>query len=122
GGFVLLIRVAGMTMEKLTALDVRQKLPSAMYFNVVAYCLAPSLFAPLPIVGPLIALGWIVVLWMIGAKKRLQAAWAASIIGPMVTGIVMFAIAGGVYYVGGFAYGMAMGDTVTKIVAPSHGR
>ncbi len=113
--FIGIVRVAAMTMDRLTAMDIKQKLPRAMYFNVVAYCLAPSVLAPLPIVGPLLALTWIVFLWIIAARKRLHAAWAASIISGMMMGVVMIALAGGVYYVGGFVYGMAMGDTVTKM-------
>jgi hypothetical protein len=121
-GFVVLIRVAAITLEKLTALDMRQKLPPSMYFNVIAYCLAPSLLAPLPMVGPVLALTWIVLLWILAARKRLHAAWAASIIGALMTGVTVVALAGAVYYVGGFAYGMAMGDSVTKIAPPSRGR
>ncbi len=61
-------------------------------------------------------------LWIVAARKRLQAAWAASIISGLMTGVVMVALAGGVYYVGGFVYGMAMGDTTTKIAPASHAR
>lgn len=71
-GIVLLMRLAAMLFHKLASSETRYRVPVAMPINLFAYSLAPSLLAPIPYLGPVVAVVGILVLLIIANSTRLQ--------------------------------------------------
>ena len=73
--------------------DMKHRVPNHVLFNIFAYCLGPSLLAPIPAVGPLLAVLWIVVLLMVAAKVRLSISMAGAVVNTMMV-FIGFAVIG----------------------------
>lgn len=73
GSWVLLMLISRLFHALLTG-GSSNKAPPVLCFNVLAYCMGPSLLAIIPHpAAALVALLWITLLWIIGAASRLGA-------------------------------------------------
>ncbi len=77
--------------------DMKRRVPNHVLFNIFAYCLGPSLLAPIPAIGPVLAVLWIVALLMVAAKVRLNISMAGAVVNTMMV-FIGFAVAGFLIY------------------------
>jgi hypothetical protein len=68
----LLNLVARLAYKLISAGEMKVKFPPVLLYNVYAYALGPSVLAPIPYVGPLLALLWIFALFVYGCRTRLM--------------------------------------------------
>jgi hypothetical protein len=100
GGIWLLLKIINSFYFKLTVLDSHSKASPILTYNVLAYSLAPSLLAVVPIAGPPLAIFWIFVLWIALGMKRLKIKPGGAVIASILTFIATAAITIGVYFAG----------------------
>ncbi len=87
--------------------DARQQAPATLIHNVYAYCLGPSLLAPIPILGPLAAGAWIVVLLIVAAIHRLEVKFSGAIVCTLLAVGAAAGIGAGVYFAARVAWWVA---------------
>jgi hypothetical protein len=88
-------------------------IPGTLLYNINAYALGPSLFAPIPIAGPIIALLWIWIDAVIVGGSRIRLKPAAAIIDAILGYVSVLVIAGAVGYLGTLVLNYtAIGDPV----------
>jgi hypothetical protein len=100
----LFVKFCTVTYFKLISSEVKGRAPSVLMYNILGYCMGPSLLAPIPIVGPPLALLWILILFMIAGIKRLHVSAGGAIIGAGLTLICAGAIGVAVYFAGNFIW------------------
>lgn len=100
--------------HKLVATEIKSVLPTPLTFNIVAYCMGPSLLAPLPFVGPPLALAWILVALMAAGRARLFISWRGAIIDAILAFGVVIVLTAVLYFAGGFLWNFVMPPAVEK--------
>jgi hypothetical protein len=75
----------------MVATEMTSKAPPILVVNIFGYCLGPSLVAPVPYVGPPLAMIWILFALIVGGVSRLKLSMKGSMIGALVS---VFAIVG----------------------------
>jgi hypothetical protein len=96
---VVIARVAAIVFGKLISTEIRATdAPQVLLFNLFAYCLAPSIFAIIPIIGVPIAAIWIFVLMMVAALKKLRLKIGGAIINTLLTSIACAACGLGLFF------------------------
>jgi hypothetical protein len=113
GGFgcYLLFRIYNLIYAKLVTQEKDSGLiPDTLLYNINAYALGPSLFAPIPIAGPIIALLWIWIDAVVVGGSRIRLKPAAAIIDAVLGYISILAIAGVVMYGGKYLLSYTIGE------------
>lgn len=114
---VLLNRMAALLVHRLavaTASGIGSRSPTVLTQNVLAYAMAPSLLAPIPYVGPLLAAAWITALIVVGARARLRVSFANALTCSIIAGAACVAIAMVLYYGGRSLWSRLYGEPVTE--------
>ena len=70
--YLLFIFFVSRVYQKMVATEVKYPTTQALYVNLFAYALGPSLLAVIPIAGPVLTIGWTFVLLIIGGATRLR--------------------------------------------------
>ena len=90
GAFVLLL-LASSLFFKLTSHDMVAKAPPVLIRNTLSYLMAPNIFALIPIsikgipVGPVLAILWMMFLWMVAGRGRLHLPKGGAFVAPILT-------------------------------------
>lgn len=101
GGTWLLMNLAARLFYKLaTAGELKAKIPPVLIYNIMAYCLAPSVLAPIVyrLIGPTVAAAWIVLLVMYAAKRRLAMKLGGAIVCTSFSLVALLAAGVGIYW------------------------
>jgi len=72
GAVLLFIFFVSRVYQKMVATEVKYPTTQALYVNLFAYALGPSLLAVIPIAGPVLAIGWTFVLLIVAGSTRLR--------------------------------------------------
>lgn len=101
GGLWLLMNLASKLFYKLaTSGEMKAKAPPILIYNVMAYCLAPSVLSLFvyKLIGPLVAAAWIVLLIMYAAMARLAIKLGGAIVCTMFSVVALLAAGVGIYW------------------------
>lgn len=124
GGLFLLFRLYNLIYGKLIAQEkTASKIPDVLLFNVNAYALGPSLLAPIPFAGPVLAGLLIFINLIIAGRKRLNLRMAAALIDAIISFVIVTVIAfAGYWIVGGLLLPQLLDhpvtDTTPKVISP----
>ncbi|HWP39685.1 MAG TPA: hypothetical protein VNL70_02080 [Tepidisphaeraceae bacterium] len=92
----VLLELAATVLHKLNSMEPTSRAPAVLHYNVLAYNLGASALAPLPLIGPPVALVWILLTTILAARTRLHVSTAAAIVNSVLTALlVMVVLAGG---------------------------
>src|SRR4051812_24189123 len=84
---------------------MKVKFPPVLLYNVYAYCLAPSVLAIIPVVGPALAIVWIFALLVYGARSRLMFKTGGAIVCNIFAVVGVLGITFVAYYSLSYLYG-----------------
>lgn len=115
-GVMSLTKFASGMYHKLISTEMKSKAPPVLTYNIFAYCLAPSILAPIPIAGPIIAALWIFLLWIVGGAKRLYVTTKGSVVAGFLTFLAITGILIGLYFVGNFAWSNLTGGSTEELI------
>jgi hypothetical protein len=99
GAFVLLVMFASRMYYALVASELKNAAPRVLLYNMFCYCMGPSILAPIPVIGPPLAIILILVAWCMGGGKRLYISWRGAIVAGMLTMTAVLVIAGAAWFV-----------------------
>ncbi|MGH7176369.1 MAG: hypothetical protein ACREJC_03215, partial [Tepidisphaeraceae bacterium] len=94
----LVWRLSATVYFKLLIQEFTGKVPPVLVANLLAYCLTPSVLSPIPIVGPPLALAWILALGVIAGVRRMQVSVRGAVIGVFIVTIIWAAIGTAAYF------------------------
>lgn len=97
------------------------RITTPLVFNVNAYALGPSVLAIVPIIGPPLAIIWILIDFVIAGLKRLRIRFAGAMIDAIIPYIVVLALATVVYFAGWFLLPYFIGDPTIVTPPPKVG-
>jgi hypothetical protein len=92
------LRIAANLYGRIIEFDMKQKPPGVLVINLLAYGLGPSLLAPIPYAGPLVAWLWILIAWAAIGKRRLGVKTSAAVITPLLTMAAVLLTMWGIYF------------------------
>ena len=92
--YFLLVRLASRTYFGLIATELKNTAPRVLIHNLFCYCLGPSILAPLPLVGPPLALLFIYIAWCVAGARRLFVSWRGAIVAASLSLVLVLVIAG----------------------------
>jgi hypothetical protein len=107
GWAFLMFRLVISLYHKLVITEIKQPVPTTLTFNIAAYAMGPSVFAPIPVVGPLLALVGIFVALVAAGRKRLYITWRGAVIDALIPFAAALLLTVALYFVGGFLLGFA---------------
>jgi hypothetical protein len=90
----MLHAMASAIMSKLNSAETGNRAPPVLTYNVLAYVLGPSILAPIPLIGPLVSLMWIVGLAIRASISRLRLKISTSIVNVLLTTVVVLVTLG----------------------------
>lgn len=99
GAYLLLVSVASRTYLALVSTELKNTAPRVLFHNIFCYCLGPSILAPLPIVGPPLALLLIFINWCVAGGKRLYISWRGAIVAAVLSMALALIIAAALGFV-----------------------
>jgi hypothetical protein len=102
----------------ISAGEMRTKFPPVLLYNVYAYALGPSVLAPIPYVGPPLALLWIFALFVYGARARLRIKTGGAIVCNIFAVVGVLGLAFAAYYVLTYLYGWLYTEAPPDAVPP----
>jgi hypothetical protein len=76
-------------LSKLNSFELGTRAPSALTANIVGYCLAPSLLAPIPVIGPIPSILWIISVAIVVSISRLKLKVGTSIINVLLASLAV---------------------------------
>ncbi len=91
----LLLEIAAAVLGKLNSMELKNRAPAVLTYNAVGYALGPSLLAPIPIVGPIVAVLWIILIGLAASVRRMKVSLGAAIINSVLTAILVLLTAAG---------------------------
>jgi hypothetical protein len=101
GGVFLLFRLYNIIYAKLVAQEKTiTALPDVLLYNVNAYALGPSLLAPIPFIGPPLAVLFIFIDLVIAGRKRLNIRATGALIDALLAFVVCLVVAFLAYWLG----------------------
>ncbi|HEV8604177.1 MAG TPA: hypothetical protein VGQ99_02350 [Tepidisphaeraceae bacterium] len=83
----------------MVATEMTSKAPPILVVNIFGYCLGPSLVAPVPYIGPPLAVTWILIALIVGGVSRLKVSMKGAMIGALVSVFAMVGMFAGVWFV-----------------------
>jgi hypothetical protein len=75
--------------------ELKNTAPRVLLYNMFCYCLGPSILAPIPVIGPPVALLLIFIDWIVGGSKRLYISYRGAIVAAVLTMLAILAMAAG---------------------------
>ncbi len=110
-----LLKLSTGIYRKLIEAEVKTQVPRPLIYNLFAYSLGPSLVAPIPLIGPIIALIWIFIDLVIVGRKRLFISAKGAVIGALIAlGVALGALLAG-YLIVGLVWSQVTSGSVTTI-------
>ncbi len=112
GGLFLLFKLYNLIYGKLIAQEKSASvLPAVLLFNVNAYALGPSLMAPIPVIGPVLAILGIFKNLVTAGSRRLNIRFVGAFIDALLAFIIVIVAGYAGYKVGNFVVHQVLGDT-----------
>jgi hypothetical protein len=96
----LMFRFLSGLYHKLVTTEIKQPVPATLTYNVVAYAMGPSIFAPIPLIGPPFAAIGIFVSMIAAGRKRLYVTWRAAVIDALIPFAAAVVLTMVLYFVG----------------------
>jgi len=90
--------------NQMVATEFKGRGSAVLTFNVFAYCLGPSILAPIPVAGPILALVWILVLLVVAGTGRLYLSTAGVVIAVIISFLGVAALTVGAFFAGDFLW------------------
>jgi hypothetical protein len=123
GGTYLLFRFYNLIYGKLVAQEKTvTSLPDVLLYNVNAYALGPSILAPIPFIGPALALLFIFIDLYIAGRKRLNIRATGALIDALIAYAIVLAAAFLGYWLGNLILHQVLSDpwfdNTPKVAAP----
>jgi hypothetical protein len=87
----LMHRLATLILTKINSIELGSRAPVVLTYSIAGYSLAPSLVAPLPLVGPVISILWIIGVAITASIARLRLKAGTSIINVLLTSLAVLA-------------------------------
>jgi hypothetical protein len=115
GGMILLLRLANFIYQKLLPHGIASRIPSALSYNILAYALGPVLLVLIPCFGWVLALVWLLWLFIYAGIRRLHLGGGTGIISGILTFVVVVGAGFAVYFAGALAWNHTLGPSVTYI-------
>ena len=97
-GAVVFQKFGSRIYYSMVATEMKSKAPVVLVHNIFGYALGPSLLAPIPFVGPILAVIWIVMVLIIGGTTRMKISLAGAITGSVVSMAVMIGACGATWF------------------------
>ena len=72
GGVLLFIHFVSPIYHKMVATEIKHPITPALFVNIFAYALGPSLLALIPVAGPILAVVWRLALLIVAGSVRLR--------------------------------------------------
>lgn len=72
GAVMLFIHFVSRIYHKMVEAEIKQPVTPALFVNLFAYALGPSVLALVPVAGPVVAIGWIFALLVVAGSVRLR--------------------------------------------------
>lgn len=92
--YVLGVLFASRMFRTMVSSELKNAAPPVLLHNVFCYCLGPSLLAMIPIVGPPLAVAFILVAWCSAGAKRLYVSWRGAVVAAVLAMLISLAIVG----------------------------
>jgi hypothetical protein len=97
-GAVLFQKIGSKIYYSMVATEMKSKAPVVLAINIFGYALGPSLLAPIPFVGPILAIIWILMVLIVGGTTRMKIGLAGAITGSVVSMAVMLGACGAAWF------------------------
>jgi hypothetical protein len=104
-----MLRLIILIYHKLVITEIKQPVPVTLTFNIAAYAMGASVFAIIPIVGPLLALAGCFVSLVAAGRKRLFVSWRGAVIDAMLAFVVAIVATILLFFIGGWALNYLLG-------------
>ncbi len=79
--------------------EMTNKAPPVLVYNIFGYCLGPSILAPIPYVGPPLAVIWILIALIAGGVTRMRISVKGAVIGSIISVLTIVAATTAVVFV-----------------------
>jgi hypothetical protein len=113
-GVVLLQGLASrIYFAMVSGVDMKGRGTPELIYSMYAYCLAPSILAVVPYVGPPLAMGWGLALTVYGGVNRLRVGYRGAAVAAGLAFAANLAILAGALYVGYLVCNSVLGNPVT---------
>lgn len=99
GVYVLTVMFASRLYFALVSTELKNAAPRVLIHNMFCYALGPSILAPIPVIGPPLALVMIFVVWCVAGAKRLYITWRGSIVASVLAMAAAIIIGGAGFFV-----------------------
>jgi hypothetical protein len=91
--YALCVMFASRMYFAMVSTELKNTAPRVLLHNMFCYCLGPSLLAPIPVLGPPLALLLIFIAWIVGGAKRLYISWRGGTVAGTLTMLAVLAMA-----------------------------
>jgi hypothetical protein len=92
--YVLGVMFASRMYFAMVSTELKNAAPRALLQNMFSYSLGPSILAPIPVIGPPLALLFIFIAWITGGAKRLYISWRGSIVASVLAMLISLVAVG----------------------------
>jgi hypothetical protein len=130
--YVLGVLFASRMVRTMLSSELKNNAPPVLLHNIFCYCLGPSLLALIPLVGPPLAVAFILVAWCVAGARRLYVSWRGAVVAAVLAMLISLLIVGA----GAFILNMAVStdepefirqereekERVEKLSAPAGGK
>ena len=113
-----MFRLVILIYHKLVITEIRQAVPASLTYNIGAYAMGASIFAIIPVIGPLLAVVGSFVSLAVAGRKRLFVSWRGAIIDALLAFVVAIVATIVMYFVGGFLLNFLLSDVTPRPTAP----
>jgi hypothetical protein len=97
---VLMVQKIGAKIYfSMVATEMKSKAPPILAHNIYGYCLGPSVLAPIPFAGPVLAVVWSTIALVVGGVTRLKISTRGAVVGSLVSMSAMVATVVAVLFV-----------------------
>ena len=97
-GAIVFQKIGSKLYYSMVATEMKSKAPVMLAYNIFGYALGPSLLAPIPFVGPVLALLWIIIVLIVGGTTRMKISFAGAITGALISVAVMIGASGAIWF------------------------
>ena len=114
-GTLLLLKLANFIYQKLLPHGIASRIPTALSYNILAYSLGPVLLALIPCYGWVLALVWLLVLFVRLGIRRLHMGAGTGVVSGVLTFLVVVVVGFVIYFAGALLWSYTLGPSVTHL-------
>lgn len=109
---LLLLKLGASLFHRLASgEEAFSRVPPVLTFNVMAYCLGPSVLALIPLAGPPLAVAYMLYATVRGTRTRLHVSRSGAVVCSIITYAAVLGIVAVAWFVGTFTWSRSMPPT-----------